>query len=234
MIHYSSLLRIVLFSVCAADIFFQCRYQSLHVAQIPGNFGYLSITISIISQCLQPRAIYMKITLFSVLTTCVSASLCCLGVFCAVRAREHTTPPGGNPTDYNSSASVVSAIWFIFDIWLVTSQFFLYRAGTLLIRHKDRKYNEDIPSLRIPGPYDRFFHFRGHCHDPRPKIYHAIFWTFIRTTTSFSFSSWVCNFDSSCAVHDSRNQSRTHFSETQEVPRESQSGSGGRDRIRQV
>lgn len=61
----------------------------------------------------------MKTMLFMVIAVCCSASLGFLGVFCAVRAREHTTPPGASMDGYNSSASAVSAIWFIFDIWWV-------------------------------------------------------------------------------------------------------------------
>jgi hypothetical protein len=35
------------------------------------------------------------------------------------RARINTTPPGGPPTGYNSSASAVCAIWFMFQIYCV-------------------------------------------------------------------------------------------------------------------
>ncbi|KAL1960341.1 hypothetical protein VTO42DRAFT_8301 [Malbranchea cinnamomea] len=93
-------------------------HQSWPVANITQNFGYFSITMSIVAQCLQPRALFMRTMIYMVISTCTAASLCFLGVFCAVKAREHTTPPGGSLDGYNSSASAVSAIWFIFDIWL--------------------------------------------------------------------------------------------------------------------
>jgi len=67
-----------------------------------------------------PRAKFMKIILFDILSACVSASLCCLAVFCAVRAREHNTPADASEsvrTGYNSDACAVAAIWLLFMIW---------------------------------------------------------------------------------------------------------------------
>lgn len=68
----------------------------------------------------------MKTMLFTVIAVCVSASLCFLGTYSAIKAREHTTPPGVPPGGYNSSASAVAAIWFLFDIWLVSR---IFKAG---------------------------------------------------------------------------------------------------------
>ncbi|KAJ6111432.1 hypothetical protein N7523_007493 [Penicillium sp. IBT 18751x] len=45
---------------------------------------------------------------------CVSASLCCLAIFCAVSAREHNTPTSDG---FSSDACAVAAIWLIFMIW---------------------------------------------------------------------------------------------------------------------
>ena len=69
-----------------------------------------------------PRAKFMKIMLFDLLSTCVSASLCCLAVFSAVKARQHSTPTNASDSvknGYNSDACAVSAIWLIFMIWFV-------------------------------------------------------------------------------------------------------------------
>ena len=66
----------------------------------------------------------MKIMFFNLLSTCVSASLCCLTIYCAVKAREHNTPPDANESvknGYSSDACAVSAIWLIFMIWFVVS-----------------------------------------------------------------------------------------------------------------
>jgi hypothetical protein len=99
-------------------------YQSNAIADITLTVGYLSALISVLSQALTPRAKFLKIFLFDLLATCVSASLCCLAVFCAVRAREHTiastttTSDGDGDGGYNSSACAVSGIWLIVLIWI--------------------------------------------------------------------------------------------------------------------
>lgn len=93
------------------------RFEATPVANTTQNYAYVSAIMSVISQCLLPRAKYMKILLFSVVSVCTSASLCCLGIFCSVKAREHTARPGAAPDEYNSSASAVSAIWFLFGTW---------------------------------------------------------------------------------------------------------------------
>ena len=64
----------------------------------------------------------MKIMLFNLLATWVSASLCCLAVFCAVKARQNSTPVDaseGVKDGYNSDSCAVSAMWLIFMIWFV-------------------------------------------------------------------------------------------------------------------
>lgn len=66
----------------------------------------------------------MKIMLFNLLAMCIAASLGCLGLFSAVRAREHTTPVDASDdvrNGYNSSACAVSAVWFFFDIWFAAT-----------------------------------------------------------------------------------------------------------------
>ena len=98
------------------------RNQSNAVADITVTIGYLSALISVLSQALLPRAKFMKIMLFDLLSTCVSASLCCLAAFCAVKARHHSTPADASESvrnGFNSDACVVSAIWLIFMIWFV-------------------------------------------------------------------------------------------------------------------
>ncbi|KAL4861310.1 hypothetical protein BDV12DRAFT_180454 [Aspergillus spectabilis] len=95
-------------------------HQSDAIADITLTTGYLSALISVLSQALMPRAKFMKIMLFDLLATCVSASLCCLAVFCAVKAREHNTPIDASESvknGYSSDACVVSAIWLVVLIW---------------------------------------------------------------------------------------------------------------------
>ncbi|OJD12842.1 hypothetical protein AJ78_06622 [Emergomyces pasteurianus Ep9510] len=96
-------------------------YQSTRVANLTENYGYLSATVAVLVQCLNPRAMFMKIMFFNFLAMCTAASLGCLGLFSAVRARQHTTPVDASEdarNGYNSSACAVSAVWFLFDIWI--------------------------------------------------------------------------------------------------------------------
>nr|XP_001400829.2 hypothetical protein ANI_1_1198124 [Aspergillus niger CBS 513.88] len=95
-------------------------YQSSAISDITLTIGYLSALISVLSQALTPRAKFMRIMFFDLLSTCVSASLCCLAIFCAVRARQHNTPPDASEAvrnGFSSDACAVSAIWLIFMIW---------------------------------------------------------------------------------------------------------------------
>ncbi|KAL5339387.1 MFS transporter [Aspergillus crustosus] len=95
-------------------------HQSDAIADITLTAGYLSALISVLSQSLMPRTKFLKIMLFDLLAICVSASLCCLALFCAVKAREHNTPSDASESvknGYNSDACAVSAIWLIFMIW---------------------------------------------------------------------------------------------------------------------
>ncbi|KNG89874.1 hypothetical protein ANOM_001777 [Aspergillus nomiae NRRL 13137] len=94
------------------------------VADITLTIGYLSALISVLSQALTPRAKFMKIMFFDLLSTCVSASLCCLTIYCAVKAREHNTPSDASESvknGYSSDACAVSAIWLIFMIWVANT-----------------------------------------------------------------------------------------------------------------
>ena len=63
-----------------------------------------------------PRAKFIKIMAFDLISVCVSASLCCLAVFCAVKARENNTAPDARD-GFSSDACAVAAIWLIFMIW---------------------------------------------------------------------------------------------------------------------
>ncbi|KAL2849861.1 hypothetical protein BJY01DRAFT_262124 [Aspergillus pseudoustus] len=99
-------------------------YQSSAISDITLTVGYLSALISVLSQALMPRAKFLKIILFDLLATCVAASLCCLAVFCAVRAREHTAASSSSSSDsdsYNSSACAVAGIWLLALIWIANA-----------------------------------------------------------------------------------------------------------------
>ncbi|KAJ5819558.1 hypothetical protein N7474_005149 [Penicillium riverlandense] len=99
-------------------------YQTDAISNITTTIGYLSALMSIVAQGLMPRAKFMKIMFFDLVSTCVSASLCCLTVFCSVKAREHNTPANASESvrnGYNSDACAVAAVWLIFMIWAANS-----------------------------------------------------------------------------------------------------------------
>lgn len=96
------------------------RYQSSAIADITVTVGFLSAIMTVASQCLLPRAMFMKIMAYNLLSTCASAALCGLAVFCAVKAREHTVSPDESLNDYNSSACAISALWLMFATWFVS------------------------------------------------------------------------------------------------------------------
>jgi hypothetical protein len=78
--------------------------------------------MSVVAQGLMPRAKFIKIMFFNLAAVCVSASLCCLAVFCAVKAREHNISPNASESvrdGYSSDACAVAGIWLIVMIWYV-------------------------------------------------------------------------------------------------------------------
>ncbi|KAK9854929.1 uncharacterized protein MYU51_003195 [Penicillium brevicompactum] len=90
------------------------------ISHITTTIGYLSALMSVVAQCLMPRAKFIKIMFFNLVAVCVSASLCCLAVLCAVKAREHNTAADASEsvrTGYSSDACAVAAIWLIIMIW---------------------------------------------------------------------------------------------------------------------
>jgi hypothetical protein len=94
------------------------RYQATAVSDITTTVGYLTALISVLSQCLLPRAKFMMVMFYSLLFSCTAAALCCIGVVSAVKARQHTST-AETLANYNSSACAVSAIWLLFAIWSV-------------------------------------------------------------------------------------------------------------------
>lgn len=57
----------------------------------------------------------------NILAVCLSAAVNLLALYCAVQARKNTTP-FGTPLSaaYNSSASVVCALWLAFQVYLIS------------------------------------------------------------------------------------------------------------------
>lgn len=94
-------------------------YQSDAIANTYGNLGYLVAISSILGFCIMPRGKFIQHMFMSVTTICLAAAVNLLALYCALQARNHTTPPTQPPGGYNSSASAVCAIWLIFQIYVI-------------------------------------------------------------------------------------------------------------------
>lgn len=81
--------------------------------------GYFAVLFSIASQPLFPRAKYLKILSFCLIAMGVSFALCCLAIFCAMKARAHNSSASiqGEYFTYNPDAAAVSGVFLFFMIW---------------------------------------------------------------------------------------------------------------------
>jgi hypothetical protein len=79
-----------------------------------------------------PRAKFIQTLLFNLISLCFGAAVALLVIFCAVTARQNTTAtspssgvqspsPGATLVTYNSSASVVCAIWLFVQIYAINA-----------------------------------------------------------------------------------------------------------------
>ncbi|KAF2794293.1 hypothetical protein K505DRAFT_304300 [Melanomma pulvis-pyrius CBS 109.77] len=96
-------------------------YQADAIATTYSTLGYLVAIISILGFCIMPRAKFIQTMIMNVISTCVAAAVGMLMLWSGVQARLHTTPTGAPFQRYNSSQSVVCAVWLFFQIWLVNS-----------------------------------------------------------------------------------------------------------------
>ena len=92
--------------------------------------GYLIAIYSI--NPILPQALLLQNLVQQVIATCLACAVSLLQLYCAVKAREHTSPlvepvgpppPPETPTPplpYNSSAAAVTAIWLVFQVYLVS------------------------------------------------------------------------------------------------------------------
>ena len=96
-------------------------YQAEPVAEQYQTLGYLVAISSVLGFCIMPRGKFIQTMSLNVLAICLSAAINLLALFCAVKARAHTTPPGAPPVGYNSSASAVCAIWLIVQVYIINT-----------------------------------------------------------------------------------------------------------------
>ncbi len=97
------------------------------MARTFSTLGYLVSIISVLSLCIMPRAKFIQTIFLNIVGICIGAAVASLAIFCAVKAREHTThrgqatangpSPGTMVSEYNSSASAVCGVWLFFNIY---------------------------------------------------------------------------------------------------------------------
>ncbi|KAF1989874.1 hypothetical protein K402DRAFT_325398 [Aulographum hederae CBS 113979] len=93
--------------------------ESTAVSSTYSTLGYLVAIISVLGMAIMPRAKFIQTMLMNLIGTCLGAAVSLLMIYCSVKARQHTAIPGESPTAYNSSASVVCAVWQFFQIYLI-------------------------------------------------------------------------------------------------------------------
>jgi hypothetical protein len=97
-----------------------------------------------------PRAKFISNMIMNVIAVCTAAACSILTSYCTTLARKHTTPtPSSSATSatgvaassasllYNSSASVVAAVWLFFWVSTIRTLLYTYLAyATLDLRHQ--------------------------------------------------------------------------------------------------
>jgi hypothetical protein len=94
-------------------------YQSPTVAAHYTTLGYLIAIMTILGFPIMPRGKFIQTMTLNILGVCLGAAVNLLALYTATQARINTASPSAPPTAYNSSASAVCAIWFMFQIYLV-------------------------------------------------------------------------------------------------------------------
>lgn len=96
-------------------------YQSHLVSHKFTTIGYLVAISSILGFTIMPRGKFIQTMTFNIISVCLAAAVNLLALYCGVKARQHTTPPGppSKVVPYNSSASAVLAIWLCVQVYLI-------------------------------------------------------------------------------------------------------------------
>ncbi|KAF6824623.1 hypothetical protein CMUS01_10150 [Colletotrichum musicola] len=96
-------------------------YQSTPVALYFTTLGYLVPIISVLALAILPRGKYLQNLVLNVAGICIGAAFSMLALWSGVQARRNTASPEELATGlpvYNSSQSVVCAVWLFFNIWI--------------------------------------------------------------------------------------------------------------------
>ncbi|ELR07383.1 hypothetical protein VC83_06608 [Pseudogymnoascus destructans] len=110
----------MMFKGSLAPIIAVAWYESLDIVKIFTTLGYLVPVIAVLSITIMPRAKYIQTLILNTIGICIGSAVALLGIWSAIQARVHTTPPGST-TGYNSSQAAVCAIWLFADIYLVNA-----------------------------------------------------------------------------------------------------------------
>ena len=70
-----------------------------------------------------PRGKFIQSMIVNVFAICLGTAVNLLALFCAIKARENTTPPGPAPTTptYNASQSTICAIFLIVEVYIINT-----------------------------------------------------------------------------------------------------------------
>ncbi|KAF2719769.1 hypothetical protein K431DRAFT_227843 [Polychaeton citri CBS 116435] len=108
-------------------------FQAHRWADFFVTIGFLIAVATVISVVIMPRAKFIQNIFFNILFICVGSLVTLLALYCTIQARHNTeTYPGNGPTSgvvtegvqtvqYNSSASVVAAIWLVVQLFIISA-----------------------------------------------------------------------------------------------------------------
>lgn len=94
-------------------------YQSNGVAERYRTLGNLIAIVSILSLCTLPRMKFLQTMFLNILGTCLACAMSFLGLVLSTKARSHSETR--TTTEYNSSASVVCAIFLFLNIYAINT-----------------------------------------------------------------------------------------------------------------
>lgn len=109
----------MMFKGAAAPTIAIAMYQSPAVAAHYTTLGYMIAIMTILGFPIMPRGKFIQTMSLNIIGVCLGAAVNLLALYTATRARANTAAPGAPPNTYNASASAVSAIWLLVQIYLV-------------------------------------------------------------------------------------------------------------------
>ncbi|CAG8956608.1 hypothetical protein HYFRA_00011919 [Hymenoscyphus fraxineus] len=108
----------VMFKGSVAPMIGIAFYEADSVVDTFGTLGYLVAIIAVLCFPIMPRAKYTQTLVLNTLAICVGSAVALFGIWTGVKARENTVAPGSTAI-YNSSQSVVCAIWLFFNTYFI-------------------------------------------------------------------------------------------------------------------